>query len=149
MNKDILLQIAGITLTRLPHPPCLKITYEGYNTDEEFIEFHQKLYELYKNLQKSEKNIFFLSDFRHAEAISLTAVEWFNQEMIPLYATSGRFRGALIAPLDPFSRFSMEEYLQGAIRAVMQMPNAHLVDARQKVFANEADALAWLEKQII
>ncbi len=149
MHSEVLLKVAGITLTRLTHLPCLKISYEGYNTDEEFMEFHRKTYEIYREMRKTENQLFFFTDFSRSEAVSLSAIEWFNRELIPLYATSGRFRGALIISTDPFNRISMEEYIQGAIKAVMQMPDAHLIDARQKVFEDEASALAWLEKQMI
>lgn len=149
MHSEVLLNVAGITLTRLAHPPCLRISYQGYNTDEEFIEFHQKTYELYQEMRKTTDQLFFFTDFSNSEAVSLSAIEWFNRELIPLYAASGRFRGALIMSTDPFNRISMEEYIQGAMKAVMQMPDAHLIDARQKVFEDEASALAWLEKQLI
>jgi hypothetical protein len=43
----------------------------------------------------------------------------------------------------------MEEYMQGAAKTVMQMPHAHLIDAKQKVFEDKAAAIAWLEKQMI
>lgn len=149
MKEEVLLQVAGITLSRLDYPPCLKISYKGYNTDEEFMEFHRKTYEIFINLRKNEKNLFFFTDFRDSEVVSLTAIEWFNREMIPLYAVSGRFRGALLMSKDPFNRLSMEEYLQGSAEAVSKLPDAQRIDARQKVFEDEASALAWLEKQII
>jgi hypothetical protein len=149
INNEPLLTVAGIALARMTHPPCLKITYKGYNTDEEFIEFHKKTYEIFIQLKQAGEQVFFFSDFTDSEAISLSAIEWFNREMIPLYATVGRFRGVLTMPKDPFSRISMEEYMQGAAKTVMQMPHAHLIDAKQKVFEDKAAAIAWLEKQMI
>jgi hypothetical protein len=149
MHNEVLLKVAGITLTHLPHPPCLKITYSGYNTDEEFIEFHKKTYEIYREMLQTVNQLFLLSDFSHSEAISLSAIEWLNRELVPKYATCGRFRGAMIMSTDPFNRIGMEEYIQGAVNAVMQLPNAHLIDARQKAFQDETSALAWLEKQMI
>ncbi|WP_448518628.1 hypothetical protein [Rhodoflexus sp.] len=149
MNSEVLLRVAGITLTRLAYPPCLKLTYKGYNTDEEFMEFHRKAYEFFVEMRKHEPQLAFLTDFSESEAVSLSAIEWFNREMIPLYIKVGRFRGALIISTDPFNRISMEEYIQGAAHTIMQMPNAHLIDARQKVFEDQTAALAWLEKQMI
>lgn len=148
-DNELLLQVAGITLTRIAHSPCLKISYQGYNTDEEFMDFHRKTYEIFKKMRQTEPQLCCLTDFSKSEAVSLSAIEWFNREMIPLYVRLGRFRGALIISKDPFSRISMEEYIQGAAKAVSQMPDAHLIDARQKVFEDQTAALTWLEKQMI
>lgn len=149
MHSEVLLNVAGITLTRLAHPPCLKISYKGYNTDEEFIEFHRKTYEFYREMRRTTDQLFLFTDFSNSEAVSLSAIEWFNRELIPQYITCGRFRGALIMSADPFNRISMEEYIQGAVNVVMKLPDFHLIDAKQKVFEDEASALAWLEKQMI
>ncbi|WP_250631032.1 hypothetical protein [Rhodoflexus caldus] len=148
-HSETLLKVAGMTLTYINRPPCLRLRHVGYNTDEEFMEFQRKTYEIFMQMRQTQPKLTLLIDFSESEVVSLATVELFNRELIPLYTRSGRFRGALLASSDPFNRISVEEYIQGAIKTVMQMPDAHMVDAKQKIFEDEASALAWLEKQMI
>lgn len=148
-HSEALLQVAAMTLTYINQPPCLRLRHVGYNTDEEFMEFQRKTYEIFMRIRQTEPKLTLLIDFSESEVVSLATIELFNNELIPLYARSGRFRGALLSSSDPFNRISVEEYIQGAIKAVMQMPDVHLIDAKQKIFEDEAAALAWLEKQMI